>query len=506
MTNPTSFQNQINPITSETSISSMNFSIMDIGGDATRISTNYIMKNRLVTIYAGYEGFTEDQFTQIYTGQINNWVKSQDATMITFTVVDPLKQLKSTILSGHTQLSADYDPKKSGGVIYVTDTSNLANATDLYDGQGVRNYLRINDTLYSYSGINGHAINGLQQITLNSNGAPDQVQQNGSSVDNYVLYQGNPVTLMLQIALSTGTGLNYSGTGTNYDVLPTSQGIGIPYSLVNISNFEAQRDLYVSDFYFSNYFSEQTEALKFFQEHILRQASCYLFVNRAGQLDIKAYYAPQGTLNAITIDDSNIIGNPIFDANLQTGNDFYNDIDVTYDYQPVQDLFVNEIITENLTSQQEFEEDTTLKIPAKMVKTGFGAEKMISRMTEIFLSRFMTPPPIITLRTFYTNHLLNPGDIVYLNSSVVPNYRTGKNGGPAVLCECISTGTDFSSGIVSVILLGIGFSNQGRFAGIAPDTTPTYSSATDDQKLVDVFISDDNGVMPDMTPAYAITP
>ena len=37
-----------------------------------------------------------------------------------------------------------------------------------------------------------------------------------------VTLTGNPITLALQVLLSTGTGTNWPGTGTNYDVFPVN--------------------------------------------------------------------------------------------------------------------------------------------------------------------------------------------------------------------------------------------------------------------------------------------
>lgn len=509
--NPTSVQNDLDYVTSETSISSISFNLSDVEGDITRIVTNYTMKNRLCTIYAGYEGFTENQFIPIYSGQINNWVKTSDGTTYVFTVTDALKQLKQTILEGHTQLTQNFNPttKNEDGSsghtpeteCFVTSTEGFASSTDLHDGLDSRNYIRINDSLYSYDSISDKSFIGLKLVQLNSNGVlVDEIHQSGENVDNYVLYRANPIDLILEIALSTG-----NGTNGDYDVLPEGQGIGIPEDLINVTNFERQRSLYASGMVFGNFYSEKVEALKFINEEILRQVNAYLYINRAGQLDIKMYYVPVGTIDAVTLTDREIIGTPDFNANLATGNAFFNEIDMLYDYQPVRDFYVNELLVEDLASQQKYEERATLKIDCKMLTTYNDAVGITSRMKSIYLSRFSDPPPLIGIKTYYGMHLINPGDSVYLDSSVVPNYITGREGGPT-LCECISVGTDFSSGIVTLVLLGIGFNNRKRYAGIAPDSVPVYGSATDGEKLAYVFICEDTEVMSNGDQAYLVTP
>ena len=500
---PSKTPTQINVITSETSISSSSFKLININGEITDLVSKYTMKNRLVTIYQGFADIPESSYAIFYQGQINNWVKSFDATTYEFSVVDAKKQLKQTILGGHAQLTQDYHP--GDGIMYLTSTDSFSTQTDYFDGLGDRNFIRVKDSLYSYSNISDTTISGLNLVQLNANGtSSDEVHQNGESVDNYILYQGNPVTIILQIILSTGTGTNYSGTGTNYDVLPAPQGVGVPYNLVNISNFESQQGLYVSGFYFQQFYSDQVESLKFMQSEILRQINAYIFVNQQGQLDIKMYYEPVGTLNAILLDNTNIIGIPQFDANLQTGNDFYNEIDIKYDYQPVPDFFVNELLVEGTTSQNQYEESSTLNIEGKFLKSIYGARTVADRISSIILSRFGQPPPVITLNTLYTNHLLEPGDPVYLDSTVIPNYVTGRDGGTPILCEVISVQVNDNSS-VSLTLLGVGFNNTDRLATIGPDTLDIFSNETDANKRAYGFICSDSDLMPDNSQPYLIT-
>lgn len=480
MNRPSGVQNEIDIATGKSTISSITFTLLDIGGDISRICTNYTMKNRLVTVYEGYEGIDEADFNPVYSGQINNWTRTSDGTAYTFTVTDALKQLTTKILNGKTQLTADYKPGDS--TISVTNTDKFADASDLYDGMDARNYLRLNDSVFSYTGKTEKSFNGVALVAQLSNGQPQaETIQAGADVVNFVLYQGNPVTLMLQIILSTGDGTNYSGTGTNYDVLPANQGIGVPYTLINVTNFETQRDRFVAWMYFSGYFFKDEDCLKFLEKHFFQQLCCYLFINKSGQLDIKLFYYPLPTLDTVTLDDSNIIGVPQMDANLQTGNAFFNEIDVKWDYQPVPDFYVNEQITDQLTSQQQFEEISIMEIEAQFVKTRYNGFRIVDRMTNIMLKRFAFPLPIFTVECFYMEHLINPGDTVILDSSVVPSFLSGRFEG-SITCECIVSAPDFENGKTRLTLLGTGALSNKRYAVIGPANMPNYTSASDAQK------------------------
>lgn len=544
---PTSAPNTINPLTGKSTISSIMFTLSDINGEITAMVSSYTLKNRICTIYKGYEDIDEQYYSTVYVGQVNNWIMTQDGTGYTFTITDPLKQLNTDILKGHTQLVLDFNAA-TDQVLFVTSSFYFAPATDLQDGQGSRNYLLINSCLFSYTGkgsgiltdntvtwqyigqgivtattpqwapntayVAGNkvfnlgniykcvlpgtssgtgtgpsgfgstsgAFYGLTQVILGANGSPSsQIHQAGSSVENYVLYQGNPIDIILQIALSTGTGQNYSGTGTNYDVLPAGQGIGIPFSQVNVANFLVQKSKFVSWMQFSNYFTKQTTALKFFQDHIFQQAQLYLFNNKAGQLDVKLVYYPIPTTDFIQIDDSNIIGIPQFNASLQTGNNFLNEIDVEYDFSPVGDFYANQLITIGNTSQQTYEESSVADVPAMFVNSQNGGGKIAARIANILLKRFGTPLPIITVDCFAQLQVVNPGDSVLLASSQVPNLKTGKRGG-SVLCECLASAPDFQNDKCRLTLFATGYSSNKRYAVIGPAGMPNYTLATSQQQ------------------------
>jgi len=545
MSAPTSAPNTINPLTGVSSLSSITFDLLDINNEITNAVASYTMKNRLVTIYKGYEGIDEQYYSSIYSGQINNWVLTADGTAYTFTVTDALKQLNTEILKGHTQLTRDFNPGDT--TCFVTSSFYFAGSTDLGDGNGPRNYLKINNCLYSYTGkgsgivldnsitwqyigqgtvtattpqwlashayvvgnkvfnlgniykcviagtsassggptglgsANG-AFYGLQQVVLSSNGQSGaQTNQSGSNVDNYVLFSGNPVDIMLQIILSTGVGTNYSGTGTNYDVLPANQGIGVPYSLVNITNFQNQKNRFLSWLTFSNYFHDQKTALKFFQDEIYQQAQLYLFTNKSGQLDLKVIYYPLPTNDYITLDDSNIIGIPQFNASLQTGNNYLNEIDFNYDYQPVADFYVNQLITINGSSQNTYEESSVDSVDAKFINTRDRGFQIANRATNILFKRFSNPLPIITVRCFAQLQLVNPGDTIQLASTVTPNLLTGKRGG-IVLCECLASAPDFRNDQVTLTLFATGYASNKRYAVIGTSGLPNYTGATATQQ------------------------
>ena len=575
MSIPQGYQSQFNPITYEATLSQTTFSLNDLV-EGTRLVTNYTLKNRWVTIYRGFTDIDEKDYTPIYAGQINNWMRTND--LYQFTVIDPLKQLKQTILGGHTQLATDY--RRGDNSIAVNSAQGFAPSTDLADGQGGRNYLLIADNIYSYSGVTGGTVRdgsavwqflsysatgggvavwfpstfytvgslvvnfgkiyqcvtagvsttsggpatvgqpmsvvlGVRLCTLMSNGSPTDEDHNaGDTVDNLVVFRGNPVDLMLQVMMSTGTGANH-GTGTNYDVLPAGQGIGIPWTQFNLQKIEDQRDEYLAGMTFDGYFKDEIQATKWIQNNVLQYVHTFLFTNKTGLIDINCQYAPMGDIDALVLDQTNIVGEPQFNANLQTGGYWYNELYIKFDHQPLPDFYLNEVWDINADSLETYREESEISIESKMIKTIFDGFGIANRCKNIFFTRFSNPPPVITVKTFDSIHLLDPGRVVYLSHPNVPNYQIGRDGG-TIICVCINASPDFPTGAVNVTLLAVGYYLKRKYGRITPKSAlnggdfPDFNQATDRQKLCYAFNGsaavDGQTKMPDLTDGYYVGP
>jgi hypothetical protein len=324
-------------------------------------------------------------------------------------------------------------------------------------------------------------------VVLNNNGeSPAQSQQAGSTVVNYVYFSGNPIDLILQILMSTGTGTNSQAGYTNYDVLPGSQGIGIPAALFNLANIIKLRSMYAGNMNFTGYFSAAIQGLKFIQTNILQQAMVFLYTNINGLIDINFPY-PASSLDAITLDATNVVGNPRFDAHLVTGGYFYNQFNVNYDYQPLAQYYLTQNTYYAAGSIQRYQEISPITVNAQMLTTGGNGLAAANRIYAMGTKLFGDPPPTITTRTFDAMHLLNPGAIVTWSHPNTPNYKTGKRGG-SIICLVISAGPDFFSGAMNVTLLGIGYYLPNKYArwtgqsSLNSGSWPTWPSSSTQQK------------------------
>jgi hypothetical protein len=336
----------------------------------------------------------------------------------------------------------------------------------------------------------GNTFTGILPVVVNNNGeTPAQSQSAGSTVNNYVLFQGNPIDILLQILMSTGTGSNFASGYTNYDVLPASQGIGIPAALFNLSNIVKLRNMYSGNMSFYGFFSAAIGGLKFIQANILQQAMVFLFTNINGQVDINFPY-PAASLDAITLDASNVVGNPQFDAHLTTGGYFYNQFAVNYDYQQLAQYYLSQMIpytNRSIQSIGRYQEISPITVNGQMITTGKNGAAVAFRIASLGLAFFADPPPVITAKTFDAMHLLNPGAIVNWAHPNTPNYKTGKRGG-TIICMVINAAPDYFDGGMTVTLLGIGYYLSSKYARWTAQSSlnggqfPVWTSATAIQK------------------------
>jgi hypothetical protein len=535
---PSGYSTEFNPITYESTLSEINFSLNnthpEARGEITRILTSYVMKNRWVTVYRGFDFLDEADYIIIYQGIVSNVVLDGDATGYTFTVVEAKKAVTATILQGHTQLSQvfTWNQKTNVGAttMYIKMCDGFAPKTDMADGMGARNYIRVGSNVFSYTafadssevtvgtskwvyvsdgpreylpggyiqwvpfwpysigdkvfnlgrryqctqggtsfpswggpigtgdGTGLMRFTGVALVTPDGDGNPvGQTYNIGENADNMVMFSGHPIDLILWILLSTGDGSNYSGVGTNYDVLPRGQGIGIPYTQVDIVHFQ-QVKAEMGAMTFHDFFIDEIEALKFIQEQILQQAHIMLFVNRSGKIDCASITSTLTTTGAIQLDETNVIGIPEFNLNLPTGGYFYNKIVVNYDHHIITDTY-NETLWDYVKNTvTTYMEESVLPINAPMIDSAYGGDVLAERCSSIFMSRFTNPPPLITLSTFDALSLLDPGNIVVLNHPNVPVFQLGKDGGP-ITCQVMSVNPEWETGTVKVVLLAVGWYN-----------------------------------------------
>lgn len=106
----------------------------------------------------------------------------------------------------------------------------------------------------------------------------------GATQDDPVVLTGNPLTLALQVLMSTGAGTN----GT-YDVLDESDGLAIPQALVDVAGIETLRDAHFPSDSYEFSITEPADGKGWLEAEILKTLNCYPIVLQDGDLSIRRY-------------------------------------------------------------------------------------------------------------------------------------------------------------------------------------------------------------------------
>lgn len=501
---PQSYQNQVTPYAGKSSIGGLTFVLQDKAGAVTTLVASYTMKNRLVTIWAGYQDVPEYQFFPLYRGILREVTMTADGVGFQFELADLLRTAKDQVFTAATALAIAMSATQTTAPVY--SVQGFAASTDLGDGYGARNYIRIDDEVISYTSL--VAFPTYWDFAGCVRGELGTVPTNhdlDAEVVNFVRLEGNPLDLALQVLTSTGLGTNGA-----YDVLPASQGVGIPVDLVEVAAFENQRDRWIYTMQFRFWQQDKTEAKGWLEENIYKAINAYPVVTNEGKLSVHLYSVPLPTVGTPTLDESAIVGTPKFTGNYSTGRAFFNELEIKYDHDPIVDQFGTIELYENSTSQEKFDEVAPLVYEQRGVRSDLRADIVNLRTVGNIFKRFSTPAPEIQVSAFYGSHLVGVGENVILSHRALPDLRTGRRGILSKLCEVTAKNIDFQRGTVAMTLLATEFNIDRRYGAITPANYPDYLAATETQRLY-AFLSNEIvactvGHMSNGEDGYYVTP
>ncbi len=122
-------------------------------------------------------------------------------------------------------------------------------------------------------------------------------------------FEIHPLEFALQLLLSTGTGENWSGTGTNYDTRPAHHALGIPHELVDIDAFEQLiyeiAPLSRMSFVISP--KERRTFFEFISQEICLPLGAVLLLDRQGRITVRSARAPLLSEKVPVIDSSSLL-------------------------------------------------------------------------------------------------------------------------------------------------------------------------------------------------------
>ncbi len=288
--------------------------------------------------------------------------------------------------------------------------------------------------------------------------------------DMPVSLTGNPLNLALAVLTSTG-----AGTNGNYDWYAAANGLAIDYTLIQISHIEELRDTWFAGVKFTFDIRARMTAKKFLQDQIFKPLNIYPIVRGDGTFDIIVYHPPLPiTSDTQAFTKDNIID---FEWNQNMGG-LINEVEFHYDYDAADKEYDSETYYIDSTSvANRGPGKKVLKIESQGITAAYGAVELSTRRSNRVFQRYADPPPKIKLRTLFSRHLSEPGDIVPVTHSDIPDLSTGARGITKHLMEIVNRQVDWRIGVCVLTLLYTSWTGK-KYACISPSSVIASGDST----------------------------
>jgi len=433
---------RINPAKSTSTIGSISFQAVDVGGQvsamlASKRSSGNGVRHKRVVVYSGFAGMAWIDYEQNPAFYIDGDLSTKDA-VISFNTFDAQAQTKKTILEPHQgNLSASVTADQTHIPALTTDGFDTFQRDSSYkDRPGqVCSYIKIGTSkryeIVCHSGLFNHPSDGLsfQVLDRGSLGTIPLAHSIDAAkpadrqpkITEHTLIEG--AAPKLAYALLTGDLYGQSG-----GQLPPHWHLGLPPSLVDVDSFIGAGSSFwnLSDdtgkhLRFENIGGQQGK--EFIQREILRWLVAVFAINQNGSLSLKILQPPTPTAAySAVLDTTNIItAGSLVQKNGDVVNIFavkWNHIDSANDFtKTTVDIDGNSISVENLAKP--------LIYKFYGVTSGASTENDIYNTIDAWSAAHSTPPLDFTITAQMSAMAIQVGDNVMVDYPHVRDPITG---------------------------------------------------------------------------------
>ena len=312
---------------------------------------------------------------------------------------------------------------------------------------------KLNDEFISYTGIIG---NNLQSCIRGEQGTTPADHAYGDDLYLCQVLQDNPVTLLLQLMIS-------SGGGGVYDVL--DDGAAIDQNLVDIDQIEALRDEYFSDRVFKLIFFNIDSLKKEVERHILYPLRVRLRAQNNGKIGLALMDKPTINLDAPDLTHDNITKTPVFEVD---ETKITNVLRIEYDYNWSTDKYESLAEYTDADSIAQFGESKPYTVSFKGVRTTLGGVAFNEDFQDLFFRRFAFPKPTVSFNSHMRTSVWELGEKPYVETTHIPTTSGDLNFADNL--ELISRAINHETGDITLKLSFNAFTGL-RACFIAPSDT-----------------------------------
>jgi hypothetical protein len=313
------------------------------------------------------------------------------------------------------------------------------------------------------------------------------------TLDKRVVAETDAGTLALALIgdATTVAGVTWKGGD------PSGAGLNSVHD-VDGPGFADERDQFL-DYTIQTEWVEPIKSISYLEEEVFRTDG-FAYQNQDQKLAFKAYAPARPGTVLRKIDQDNIVDNlPDWRRRLDLVK---NRVEIFGDWNSDDNEFSLLARVNDTASQSEFG-IRTMTIESKLLKTEFDGVAVASDLANRLLDRFKRAREQLgPARAFFEEIQVTIAEALLVTHSRLPNIKTGVSGQTDEQYEVLSLAADLRNNEARVVLLkSPPFDLMGW---IAPDATPDFTSASDEEKLV-AFMSDDaDSKMSDNTDPYTV--
>lgn len=497
---PNGVSQQITPTEGKSTIGTMSFTVVDDDNFFSKLSSLIPLRNTKVTMKAGFKNLPLADFETEWVGLVRELELSNDHNKWEIICKDLKRFLKTDIFTqfGETELSGSLTDSAltinvdSTDASVVPDTAFVDPADFPYSV-----YVKINDEIIG-------PITSISTTTLTvqaggrgSFGTVASAHSIDDSVEQAFLFgPANPITLALEIMLSTGDGTNHA----TYDTLSSTMGMAIDSSLVDVAEFESQRDEFIAGTNYQFYIdSQQNEGKTWIEKNILRPTNSVIFVLRNGNISYKISTPPIPGSTPVSIGINQVKGKVNFDIGL---SNIINQIQMQYNKDPLSGDFKKTLLIIDADSISRHGPSPIREIPldgvhgATSLMGDLGGDATAISIGKNYRARFSEVAPVLKTKINLTLRENKVGDLVAFTWDKLPDWLpnrqellTGRNLVDNIM-EISSFNPKYDASEIEIKLIGTQYSWR-KFAVIGPDSMVDFTLDTDLNKQSYAYFCND---------------
>lgn len=285
----------------------------------------------------------------------------------------------------------------------------------------------------------------------------------------------NPITFALQIMIS-------DGGGGGYDVLGSGNGCGIDSTLIDVTECELFRGDFISSWQGAWSITEPQNAYDFLRDEIFIPFGITPIVKADGTFSMVpflpaffGYLAANNRADVLT--DAKITELPGWHTNYR---DVKNRIIYNYDFNTGTGEY-DSSATYNDTTSQGLYGIKPLTIDSKGITTALDGANLTQTIATRYFRKFAVLPQIITIKTKFSERVIESGDQLLITSDHIPNIDTSNTVWSSRVADVWQAKPNFKEGVMEFELRD---NNVGalKYGVISPAATVDYGSATALQK------------------------